>query len=244
MKKILKNRYIQIGLAIIIGVGIGAIFYPTKTIEETVRLEEAKKYDAKIKTMESLQKTVVEAVQEKFAEYVTSHKNTVKNLEKKVNVLTTENTSLKENSKRKWLKIVKPDGTIVEQEIEETNKEQETQVITSIQQEFKEKIQSIETRYKSVHKTRVAEIKTQHKQEIIKLKEIHTEELKKYNKSKIVKINEKNFRIVAGVDTDKDIYTHATYPLFGPVVFGFGISGNLFGDNFNGSARAGLGIEF
>ena len=60
-------------------------------------------------------------------------------------------------------------------------------------------------------------------------------------KEKIVEVNKKKLRPEIGVTTEKDLYLHATYTIWGPVFVGGGVSGTKtsFGDG-----RLGLGLEF
>ena len=62
MKKLLNNKLVQLLLALVVGVAIGALFYPTKEIEERVKQEYQEKIDKVSEEKETLRKTMTEQV--------------------------------------------------------------------------------------------------------------------------------------------------------------------------------------
>jgi len=238
----LKNKWVQCMLAFVIGASIGVIFYPSKTtefrekihtLEETVKSHERTIDEQQSKTRED--KTALQRSEASLKDY----KETV-NI--KIESLRTENSSLKRHAKRKKFRIVKPDGTIIEKEYEESSSEEITSVITEVRQEFDRKVKSIESKWKQIHKTRVLEIKETYEKKLLEKDEEIRYIEKEVEKEKIVKINEKKLRTEAGYSTDDKIYTHFSYPLWGPVFVGGGFSADV--NMEEPEARIGIGISW
>jgi len=240
--KILKNKYIQLVLAFGIGAAIGVIFYPSKStetrekiqlLERTVRTQE-KELDEKEIKMQTAERSLQEST--------TSFKTYREHTGSKIESLRTENSSLKQSAKRQKFRIVKPDGTVIEKEFEESSSEKATSVIIEVREEFTRKVESIESKWKQIHETRVLKIKDSYEK---KLKEKKTEIKiveKIVEKEKIVKVNEKKLRTELGYSSDDKVYTHASYPIWGPVFLGGGVS--IDRDMKQPEARIGVGIDW
>jgi len=239
----LKNKWVQLTLAFIIGGTIGVIFYPSKTTEYREKIHVLEK---KITTQESEldeKRTKISQVLEDKKVNENIFKDFKEDTSTKIESLRTENSSLKRSAKRKKFKLVKPDGTIIEKEYEESSSEETTSVITEVREEFRRKVESIESKWKQIHKTRVSEIKDSYEK---KLKEKKTETIiveKIVEKEKIVRVNEKKVRLDAGATTDKKIYMHLTYPLWGPFFIAGGAAVNP-DDGSSPSGRLGIGMSF
>ena len=238
----LKNKWVQLVLAFVIGAGIGVIFYPSKTtefrekihtLEETVKIKETRLEENKDSLTEIAQKLVEER---------NSFKDFREDTSIKIESLRTENSSLKRSAKRKKFRIVKPDGTIIEKEFEETSSEEVTSIVTEVRQEFDRKVRSIESKWKKLHKTRILKIRETYEKKLLeKDVEIRYVE-KKVEREKIVKVNEKKLRTDLGYSTDNKIYTHASYPLWGPIYVGGGFSSDV--NMKEPEARIGVGISW
>lgn len=238
----LKNKYIQLILAFGIGAAIGIVFYPSKSIEtrekiqlleQTVKTQEKELNEKEIKIQ-----TAKRYLQESTASFKAYREDT----NSKIESLRTENSSLKQSAKRQKFRIVKPDGTIIEKEFEESSSEEVTSVITEVRQEFTRKVKSIESKWKKLHETRVLKIKESYEK---KLKEKKTEIQiveKIIEKEKIVKVNEKKLRTELGYSSDNNIYIHASHPIWGPLFLGGGVS--IDRDMKQPEARIGVGINW
>jgi uncharacterized membrane-anchored protein YhcB (DUF1043 family) len=223
-KEILKNRYVQLALALVVGITVGAIFYPSKSEEYRERAELL--YEKTVELEKTLEEKKIELTETEIQldKTVSEFKSFEEETSKKVESLRTENRELRTSAKRKKFKLVKPDGTIVEKEYEESQSEEITSVVTEIREEFDTKVKSIESRWKSAYERRVKKLKSEYEK---KLEEKKTETIvveKIVEKEKIVKVNERKLRTEVGVTTNKDLYIHTSYPLWGPVFIGGGVA--------------------
>jgi hypothetical protein len=245
LKTLWQYDWFKVTSSLVLGAAIGVLCYPSKTITERETLKVKETYDLKIS---EIQRTHAEEVQT-LSEKITSEELARKTLEietsKKVETLTQENRSLKQSSKKQKFKLIKPDGTIIEKEMEQSNSEEVSSVVTSVREEFNQKIKSIEEKWKKVHEERVAELKKQFNQDVEKARsEQKTLDLAS-EKERITEINKKKLRPEVGVayNGDKDLlgYLHLSYPVVGPVFIGGGVSAakTKFGE-----AQLGVGLEF
>jgi hypothetical protein len=231
----LKNTYVRIAIIFVAGLVIGSLFKDTKTIETEVRKETSEKYEKQISILKtSLLKETSDHAEELLAERQSS-KIFKETTDRKIDTLTTENSSLKQRIKKSKYKIVKPDGTIIEKEYEESDTEQTSSVITEIKEEFSRKVTSIENRWKKIHESRVSSIKKTHDEKVAILEK----ELKEKDtiESEVTKIttNKKKLRAELGYSSDKEEYGHITYSVWGPLFLG------LHGTK--DSIGVGIGIE-
>lgn len=241
LKELAKQKWVQLVGALALGVTIGAVFYPQSRTEERIRQEMRSEYTLKEEETRKANEKVVSELSEKLTSVESSHREYTEETSKKLEKLTTENSSLKQSMKRKKLRIVKPDGTIVEQEVEESNTEQTHSIVTQVKEEFTRKIQEIEDKWKKIHEERVTKLTAEYQEELrrVRAEQKTTEVI--VEKEKIVETNPKKLRPEIGVTTDRDIYLHGTYSLWGPVFLGGGVSGTT--KSF-GEGRLGLGLEF
>ena len=230
--------------SLVLGAAIGVVFYPSKTITEREVSKFKESYELKISEM---QKTHTEE-SVKLNEKLTAEESARKSLEvetsKRVDTLTQENKSLKQSSKKQKFKLIKPDGTIIEKEMEQSNSEEVSSVVVSIKEEFNQKVKAIEEKWKKVHEQRIAELKSKFDQDIEKARSEHKTVEKTVEKETTVETNKKKLRpeIGVGYDTKKDVlgYLHATYPIVGPVFIGGGVSANK---TQLGELQLGFGLE-
>lgn len=240
--KYLKNRYIQLALALFIGITIGAVFYPTSEIIETTEKRVKEKYGEQLTKLKmehnkssmemnnSFHRKESKFIQrlEELTMSKSSYEKTIRDLKSKV----TERT----------YKLIKPDGTIVEKTFKESDTEEHNSYVKTITEEFNRKVSSIENTWLSIHKKRIIIVR---KESEAKYKEIFD---KKYEKlleektKKITKTNEKKYNVELGYMTDKDYYLHSSYSLWGPISVGLHIDGKQ--DMTDLSLGAGLGISF
>jgi len=240
MSKILDfiktNKYAQLSLELLVGLTLGSLLgrgsSETK-IKETLKQQ----YELKISEIEKEHSLKEEALKKSLDEEERSHKQYELETSLKLQTLSYENTQLKSSTKRSKFKLVKPDGTILEKEYDESNTESSKKVISQVRVEFSEKVKSIEDRWKKVHEEKVKELKAQFDKELEKAKR----ESKSTEIIKEKEVRKRSFRPEVGINTQKNAYVHATYPLFDPVVVGAGFSGRT--DSF-GEFHIGIGLDF
>jgi hypothetical protein len=225
------SKVIQFVLVLLLGIAIGAIFYPTKKIEE----RERQKHELETKTLNEQHTKELSQARDVLDKVTSEYKYKLTETEKKVTKLTTENTTLKTSNKTAYYKIVRPDGTIEIKKFTETQVDESKQIITSIQEEFKQKVASIEAKWESVHKERVQALQ----KEFSSKEQTYKHQIDELEKSKVVEINKKSFGIEAGLLTSGNYYGHVTYDLFGPIFLGLH---SQFGGSTSGGA--GLGLRF
>lgn len=232
IKEFIKNnQWAQFVLVLLVGIAIGAVFYPTKHIEE----RERQKHEEETKVLKEQHSKELSEVRDTLDKTTKQASEYRSETERKITKLTTENSTLKSSNKTAYYKLVKPDGTIEIKKFTETQVDESKQVITSIQEEFKQKVASIETRWESIHKERVSSLQ----KEFNSKEEQYKHKIDELEKSKVVDINKKSFGAEAGVTTSLSYYGHVTYDVFGPVFVGLHAQ---FGPQVG--AGAGLGLRF
>jgi len=232
--KFLEKRYVQILIAIAVGITLGAVFYPTKHIEKRITTEYEKKIDKLEKIhIKSTQKLVEEFI--KQDKEIKSYKEITQN---KISSYQSEIRQLKSKMTEKTYKLIKPDGTIEERTFKQSETEEYTSFVKSVKEEFTRKINNIEQKWTSIHKKRVNELKTQYKQEY----ELKLEEYKKQYEETIIDVNPKKYTLEAGYTTERKVYLHTSYTLWGPVFVGGHTEGHTDGTGLSGGL--GLGISF
>ena len=135
------------------------------------------------------------------------------------------------------LKIVKPDGTIVEKTYKKTETEQISQITTAVRDEFNRKVKSIENKWKKVHAERLTKVKNEFD---LKIKE-KEKEIYELKKSRVVEINKRNFGISTGFLSNKNYYTGVSYDIYGPFFLDLHTESDFKGDFAIGG---GIGLRF
>jgi hypothetical protein len=244
LKQLWQYDWFKISTSLLLGIVVGVIFYPSKTITERETLKLKESYELKISEIQKTHTEETKALSEKLIAEESARKSLEMESSKKLEMLTQENKSLKQSSKKQKFKLVKPDGTIVEKEMEQSNSEEVSNIVSSIKEEFNQKVKSIEERWKKVHEERIAELKKKFDKDIEKARSEQKVIEKTVEKEKIVEVNKKKLRpeVGASYDGTKDVkgYFHLSYPVAGPVFIGGGASGSKTGF---GDVRLGLGLE-
>ena len=230
---LLSKEWVRLTGMLLIGVTVGAIFYPTKRIEEKL----TKKHQEEISVMKEAHSKELSEVNEKYSASVKENKELHIESESKITKLTNDVRTLQSKMKTSTYKLVKPDGTIEERTFSQSEVNESSKVVTSIQEEFKQKIDQIETKWSDIHKERVTKLVKEFDSKEAQYKKTIDE----LTKSKTTSVNEKSFGIEAGILTDKSYYGHATADLWGPVFIG--IHGEI-GQNNDNKLGAGLGLRF
>jgi hypothetical protein len=234
MKELLKRQEVRYLLVLLLGATIGALFYPTKHIEERV----SQKYEAEIAVLKETHSKEVTNIQEKLDKTETESKKYKEETETKISKLTTEIKTLQSKQKTAYYKIVRPDGTIEIKKFSESEVNESSQVVTQIQEEFKRKVEQIEDKWKNIHTERVTALK----KEFDSKEQEYQKQISELKAEKVVDVNKKNFSVEAGLMTNKNIYGHATMDLWGPIMIG--IHAEAAKDGSNSSVGAGVGLRF
>ena len=230
----MQNKYVQLILTLAIGIGIGAIFYPSKTITK----EEISTYKQKIERLENEKHKIDIQYMYDLNKLEKENKQYEEVTDRKVDSLRQENFKLKQKVSEKHFKIIKPDGTIEEQWFKDSETEVVASVVTEIKEEFTRKVKSIENRWKVTHEKRVKKIKQEYER---KLSEALLTTSTHYTKTK-TEINKRNFGISIGVSSRKDYVSSITYDVYGPFFIDVHIGASQeFNDQETG---IGLGFRF
>jgi hypothetical protein len=144
--ELLSKEWVRLVGMLLLGVTIGAIFYPTKRIEEKI----TQKYEQEIASLKEVHQKEVDSVQEEFVKVASEYHSYHDEMEKKVSSLTVEVRTLQSKQKTAYYKIVKPDGTIEIKKFTESEVNESSKVITQVQEEFKRKVDSIESKWQSM----------------------------------------------------------------------------------------------
>lgn len=233
--ELLTKEWVRLVGMLLLGVTIGALFYPTKRIEEKMTA----KHQEEMSALKEQHSKETKDLTEKYDSAVAESKSLKTESERKISKLTDEVKTLKAKTKSSTYKLVKPDGTIEERTFTESEIDESSHVVTQIQEEFKTKVEQIENRYAIIHAERVTAIK----KEFDSKESSYKKTIDELTKSKTVSVNEKRFGLEAGILTDKNYYGHATMDLWGPIFLG--VHGELSQDKLNGNKMgAGVGLRF
>lgn len=234
MKKLLNNKYAIPVVALLAGIVIGAIFYPSKSITR----EETARYEAKIEKLETEKREIEKEMKSTVSDITELNHIRITEKEKKITSLRTENTHLKKKTKERIVKIIKPDGTITEEIVRESDTEVVSQIVTNIKQEFNEKVTSIENKWKKVHTKRVVTIRDTYEKKLAEKQHI----IDTHTKKETIKINERKFGISIGYTNDDNYFSSVTYDMAGPLFLDLHLDTNLRAPNDGGRNQVGIGI--
>lgn len=212
LKILMNNQWAKYIAVLLIGITIGAIFYPTRHVEEKI----TKKYEQEISSLKESHSKEVSELNEKYTSSLKENKELHVQSEQKITKLTQEVKSLQSRQKTAYYKLIKPDGTIEIKKFTESEVNESTKVVTQIQEEFKTKVDQIETKWAEIHKERVAKLS----KEFDSKESNYKKTIEELQKSKTVTVNEKRFGLEAGMMNNKDYYGHFTAGIWGPVFLG------------------------
>jgi hypothetical protein len=214
-----SNEWARYVVVLLIGAAIGAVFYPTKQIEEKV----SKKYEQDIATLNQQHQETISKMTSDFNSQSKSMSEQKVQSDLKITQLQTQITTLKSHQKTSHYKLIKPDGTIEERDYTDTDINQSSKTVTSIQQEFTQKIDSIEKKWEAIHLSKVQSLKT----EFDSKETTYKKTISDLESSKSVSINPKHYGVEAGYLTGNSYYVHGDADIFGPVFVGIqGQTGN------------------
>lgn len=233
MKKLLKNRVVQLLIALVVGAAIGALFYPTKNVEERVKKEYEQKIEKVSEEKEKIRKTLSEEIDQLEEERTELKIET----SRKITKLTYQIRELESSKKETFYKIVRPDGTIEEKRYTESEVSETSQVVTKVREEFDRKVSQIAERWKSVHKRRVEQLK----KDFDKKESKYQKTIAKLESEKKVEINPKKYGVEVGYTSENRYYGHVNVDVFGPLFIGLHTESNFLNEH---SVGAGVGIRF
>ncbi len=230
--EIMDNKYVQMLGAAALGFFLHVLISPSKTETKTLETKHQEEM-SKLAEQSHIQFELMSSqVNETEAKYKSLQQETTKTIAS----LRSENVSLRLKSRSQTLKIVKPDGTVIEKSVLESDSESTSQVLVQVQEEFKTKIAEIESKWTKIHYERVDQLQSEYSSKEAEYKK-EIEELK----SKTVTVtNEKKLGLEAGYSLDKSVYGHATYDFSNPLFFG----GHLEKNKEDYDAAVGLGVRF
>lgn len=234
MKSLLQNQWARYVLVLLVGIGVGAIFYPSKTITE----EKVREYEEKIVRLQEEKREAVSVVKGLLDEERKESKEYKEETNKQLSSLKQENISLKSKVKESRFKIVKPDGTIEEKWFKESETDIVSSTVTRIKTEYTKKVASIESKWKKIHEKRLREVKENFDKKIAESKESKEKEVFK----KKTEINKRSFGVSVGVMSNKDYFSSINYDVYGPIFLDIHLqSDDAFDDK---EAGVGFGIRF
>lgn len=233
LSAIWNNQVGRALLCIFIGVVIGALFYPSKRIEE----RERQTYEEKLTKLTDEYQKETKQLQESVKTLESQKTEMRIELVKTVSKLTNEIKQLQASKKETYYKIVRPDGTIEIKKYTESEVNETSKVITQVQEEFKQKITEIQEQYKAIHQERVEILQ----RDYLKKEQEYKDTIATLEKSKVVEINAKKYGMEVGYLSNKDYYTHGTMDIFGPVFLGVQSQTNFLNDFAIGG---GVGLHF
>lgn len=205
-------------VCLLVGGALGAIFYPSRTTTEDINRIKQEKHE------------VVSHLQEQLNLEIQNSSKYRRETQNRIQTLRTENTTLRQKVRETKVKIVKPDGTIHEKTVKESDTQVVSQIVTDIKQEFNEKVTSIENKWKRVHQKRVVVIKEKYENKL-------QEQIKRKTE-----VNKRNFGVSVGYTTDEHYFSSVMYDVYGPFFLDLHLEADRnFIDN---SAGVGIGIRF
>jgi uncharacterized membrane-anchored protein YhcB (DUF1043 family) len=144
MNTILQNIWVRYVLILFIGISVGVLFYPTKSITERV----SQKYEQQITQMTT-----------QFQTYKSTS-------EEKITSLTSQITDLSTHQKVVYEKVIKPDGTVTihrtvvkdSKETESATSQTEQDKVTKIQSEFASKEKTYQDTISTLEKSKTVTV--------------------------------------------------------------------------------------
>jgi uncharacterized membrane-anchored protein YhcB (DUF1043 family) len=238
-KELFSNPIVRNVLCLVVGVAIGAVFYPSKNIEEKYERQYKQKLEEEMRTQSEINSKQISQLKEEFAKTSSELKKEKREAESKVTQLSETVKNLQSKQKTAYYKLIKPDGTIEIKKFSESEVNESTRVVTQIQQEFKEKVESIEQKWETVHKKRVQDLTVEYrsKEQTYQKKISELEEQVKYSKK--TEINPKKYGISGGYMSGDTYYVSGEADVFGPVYLE--VQGQTGKNNAIG---AGIGLRF
>jgi len=232
IQTIKSNVYARSLAILLLGVAIGATFYPSKNIKESV----SRQYEQQIQSLNEQHKTEVSNISKSYEDKISTLQSTQIESQSKINSLTTQVTDLQSHKVTNYYKVVHPDGTIEIKQSSEDDSSSNSSVISQVQQEWQQKIDD----QIKVYQIQQTQIISSMQQQFDQKSAQYQQTIDSLQKTKSVQVNPKKFGVELGYMANTDYYGHITYTLFGP--FDLGLHSE-FGTVSN-SVGAGLVFRF
>ncbi len=214
----LKNSaWLRYVLVLVAGIAIGAIFYPTKRIEE--RLET--KHREEISKITEKFKSEISSLNKELNETKSSKDEMVKQLNASITSLKTLLSESETRVHREYTKIIRVDGSVEIREITDAHSREVKAATEAVAAQWQEKLEQTKTSYEA----KIEKISEENKLILAQKETEYKASLDVLSKTKVTTINEKRFGIEAGILTTKQLYGHGTVGLWGPVTVGVHIQG-------------------
>lgn len=229
---LMKNQLVRYVIVLLVGITVGAVFYPTKKVTETL----TKKYEQQIQTLNEVHSQELQTSKSELDKVTSESKTEQEQSQAKISQLTTQVHDLQSSKKTTYYKIIHPDGTVEVRETTDAESTESDTVATQIQAEYQQKLDTATQQLEKTHQDQITSLTNDFNSKA----QSYEQTISSLQKTKTVETNPKTTSIEAGVMNDKDYYIHATHDLWGPVFLG--VQGELGsgGDRIG----AGLGIRF
>jgi translation elongation factor EF-1beta len=208
----LSNRLVQLVIAFGLGMLLCTFLYPSSTSVEKIK----EQYQSEIQSLKEESSKKEETYQKQTTELREQNRVIVDAYEGKMSQLRTEIRDLKVKTKETYYKIVRPDGTIEEKRISESDTEESAKIMAEVQQEYKRQLQDAQSQWEKKSAEEITSIKVSYE---TKIEELKKEIAKKESETTVIS-NKKSFGVEFGLVTGKAYYGHVTYDIWGPVFIG------------------------
>ena len=212
VRRLLKNKLVQFALVFLVGAAIGALFYPTKHIEERISARYEQFYQGQIETAQT------ELKQERESVHQLTSKNTQLMIEssQKISELKHQIKDLESHQKESYFKIVKPDGTIVVRKFKESDTSESSKIIENVKEEYSQHVSKLSELLTQSYKDRISSMETDFNQR----ESQYQKTIDELRSERVVDINPKKYGVEVGYLTNKSYYGHVNIDVFGPVFIG------------------------
>lgn len=224
------NPWVRYVIILLVGITIGAVFYPSKNVKESV----SKHYEEQIQTLNEQHKQELQQTSKVYDQTISDMKSKQVESNEAIQKLTTQVTQLQSHTKTTHFKIVHPDGTVEERDSSEADTDQSSNISTEVQAEFQQKLQEQQSQLNASHQQEITTLQTQFDQKEASYK-LQIEDLQK---TKSVETNPKKFGVEAGMLNDRGYYGHVSYDVWGPFFLG------LHSEFEPSDSRFGAGVGF
>jgi hypothetical protein len=233
-KSLLQKEWVRYVLVLVAGITIGALFYPTKQIEEKLSL----KYEQTIASINEKNGQELEKQNSKYEKLQEEFNSYQSQAETKISSLTKQISNLKSKSKEKYVKIIHPDGTVEIRKDTENESSSETTTVTQVEEEYKQKIETLNKQWESTVESKTSELK----KEFSSKEQQYEKTIQDLKSSKTVSVNSKRFGIDVGIMSDKSYYGGVNADLWGPLYLN--LEANINTPESSNKVGAGVGIRF
>ena len=227
-----SNVYVRYVVILLVGITVGAVFYPSKNIKESI----SKQYEQQIQTLQQQHSSEIQSLQQTYQTSLSQEQSKTVEAQGKIDSLTTQVTELQSHKTTNYYKIVHPDGTVEIKQSTEDDTDSNSQIASQVQQEWQSKMDEQAKTLQTQYQQTISSMQ----QQMSSMTQTYQQTIATMQETKTVQDNPKKFGIEAGRMTNTDYYGHVTYDLWGP--FEIGVHAE-FGSTTN-SAGAGIGFHF